>query len=168
MLSNRSRRFAFIAALTTLWSLSASAQPAAAPRMEQRKIADNVYMMENPSGSSNAAFVVTDEGVLVWDADIRTADQTLAAIRRVTDKKVRYVALSHAAGDHATGVWHFREDKPLVIGTRKQLRDLYMQEGLEFAQRKASGRPQDAAYKDAELVIPDIACEGALTLRFGG
>ena len=153
--------------LSSLLLTSAAAQEAPA-RMEQRKVTDNVYVMENSAGSSNAAFVVTDEGVLVWDADLRTAPQVLAAIRRVTDKKVRYIALSHAAGDHATGAWHYREDKPLVIGTRKQLRDLYMQEGKEFAERKASGRPQDAAYKDAELVLPDIAFEGALTLRFGG
>ena len=149
MLSDRLRRWVFIAGLTAVWIAPATAQTSPAPRMEQRKIADNVFMMENSTGSSNAAFVVTDDGVLVWDADIRTAPQVLAAIRRTTDKKVRYVALSHAAGDHATGVWHYREDKPIVIGTRKQLRDLYMQEGAQFSERKASGKPEDAAYANA-------------------
>ncbi len=151
-----------------LAAIAAAPLAAQAPRMEQRKIADNVYMMENPSGSSNAAFIVTDDGVLVWDADIRTGDQVMAAIRRTTDKKVKYIALSHPAGDHATGAWHFREDKPIVIGTRKQLRDLYMQEALQFAERKASSEPQYAPYKNAELVLPDIAFEGSLTMRFGG
>ncbi len=104
----------------------------------------------------------------MFDADIRTADQVLAAIRKVTDKKVRYIVTSHSAGDHATGMWAYREDKPIYIATRKQMRDLYMQEGAGFAERKASTRPQDAAYKNAELVLPDIAFEGAMTLRLGG
>jgi cyclase len=146
---------------------SALAQ-AAPERMELRKLADDVYMMQNPSGSSNSAFIVTDEGVVVFDADIRTGDQVFQAIRRTTDKKIKYFIASHPSGDHATGAWHFREDKPLYIGTRKLLRDLYMQEGKEFAERKASNEARYAAYKNAELLIPDIAFDGAMTLRLGG
>jgi glyoxylase-like metal-dependent hydrolase (beta-lactamase superfamily II) len=159
--------FGFIAA-AAMWATPAMAQDAAPARMEMKKIAEDVYFLENSRGSSNAVFVVTPDGVLVFDADIRTADQVLAAIRKTTDKKVRYIVTSHPAGDHATGMWTYREDKPTYIATRKQMRDLYMQEGKEFAERKASGQPQDAAYKDAELVLPDIAFEGAMTLRFGG
>jgi len=138
------------------------------PQLVQRQIAENIWTMQHPLGSSNSTFIVTDEGVLVWDADVRTAPQVLAAIRRTTDKRVRYVAFSHAAGDHATGAWHFREDRPNVIGTRKQMRDLYMQEAEQFAERKASDEPRFAAFRNARLVIPDIAFEGALTLRLGG
>jgi hypothetical protein len=54
---------------------------------QPRKIADNVYMMENPTGSSNSTFVVTDEGIFVWDADIRSADQVVAAIRAPPTRK---------------------------------------------------------------------------------
>jgi glyoxylase-like metal-dependent hydrolase (beta-lactamase superfamily II) len=154
---------------TGLLAAPALAQGDAGPdRMDMKKIAEDVYFLENSRGSSNAVFVVTRDGVLVFDADIKTADQVLAAIRKTTDKKVRYIVTSHAAGDHATGMWAYREDKPIYIATRKQMRDLMMQEGKEFAERKASTRPQDAAYKNAELVLPDIAFEGAMTLRFGG
>ena len=161
---------AFLAMLFTgLLAAPALAQGDAGPdRMDMKKIAEDVYFLENSRGSSNAVFVVTRDGVLVFDADIKTADQVLAAIRKVTDKKVRYIVTSHAAGDHATGMWAYREDKPTYIATRKQMRDLMMQEGKEFAERKASTRPQDAAYKNAELVLPDVAFEGAMTLRFGG
>ena len=145
----------------------AAAQPASSA-MVLRKVAEDVYMMHNPTGSSNASFVVTGGGVLVFDADVRTGDQVMAAIRRTTDKKVRYVVSSHPSGDHATGVWHFREDKPIFIATRKQMRDLYMQEQVEFDERKASKDPRFAVYRNAELVHPDIAFEGAMTLQFGG
>lgn len=134
-------------------------------KMEQRQVADGVYMMQNARGSGNATFIITNDGVVVFDADIRTGDQVLAAIRKLTDKKVKYLITSHSAGDHATGAWHYREDKPIYISTRKQMRDFYMQEGKGFAERKAAG---DAGYKDAELVLADIGFEGAMTLQFGG
>lgn len=159
-----------VACLSMIWLcaaiLLAIATPASAQdKMEQRQVTDGVYMMENMRGSGNAAFVITNDGVVVFDADVRTAPQTLAAIRQLTDKKVRYVITSHSAGDHATGVWHFREDQPVYIATRKQMRDFFMQEAKGFAERKAAG---DAGYKDAELVRPDIGFEGAMTLQFGG
>jgi cyclase len=112
--------------------------------------------------------VVTPDGVLVFDADIRTADQTMAAIRKTTDKKVRYVVISHPSGDHSTGAWHFREDKPIVIGSRKQMRDLFQQERAEFLERRGSTANQFAAYKNTELVHPEVGFDGALTLQFGG
>jgi len=68
-----------LAVAALFWPFAAhAAQPA---RMEQRKIAENVYVMQNPSGSSNAMFVVTDEGVVVWDGDIRTADEVSRMIK---------------------------------------------------------------------------------------
>ena len=155
------------AALLALVPTSAAAQ-FVTPTMELRNIAPDVYTMQHPFGSSNSTFVVTPDGVLVFDADIRTAAQTMAAIRKTTDKKVRYVVISHPSGDHATGAWHFREDKPLVIGTRKQMRDIYQQERAEFIERRGSTASQFVAYKDAELVHPDMGFDGALTLQFGG
>ena len=51
-------------------------------QLELRELAEDVYVMQHPAGSSNSIFVVTEEGVVVFDADIRTADQVFAAIRR--------------------------------------------------------------------------------------
>jgi glyoxylase-like metal-dependent hydrolase (beta-lactamase superfamily II) len=48
------------------------------------------------------------------------------------------------------------------------MHDFFMQEGKEFAERKASGNPQDAPYRNAELVRADIGFDGAMTLKFGG
>lgn len=156
-----------VAAALALAPISVAAQ-FVPPTMEIKKIAPDVYTMQHPFGSSNATFVVTPDGVLVFDADIRTADQTMAAIRKTTDKKVRYVVISHPSGDHATGAWHFREDKPIVIGSRKQMRDLFQQERAEFLERRGSTATQFAAYKNAELVHPELGFDGALTLQFGG
>ena len=160
-------RIGLAAALLALAPMSAAAQ-FVPPTMEIRNVAPDVYTMQHPFGSSNSTFVVTPDGVLVFDADIRTANQTMAAVRKTTDKKIKYVVISHPSGDHATGAWHFREDKPLVIGSRKQMRDLYQQERAEFLERRGSTAAQFAAYKGAELVPPEIGFDGALTLQFGG
>lgn len=154
--------FVYAAAVAALASLAAPAM--AQDKMELRTVTDGVYMMQNDRGSSNATFVVTPEGVVVLDADLRTADQVLTQIRKMTDKKVKYLITSHSAGDHASGAWQYREDKPVFIATKTQMRDLYMQEGKEFEERKKT----DEVYKKSELVRPDIGFEGGMTLQFGG
>ena len=51
---------------------------AAAPeRMTPVKITDGVYMLQHSGGSGNATVVFTDDGVVVFDFAIDTADQTL-------------------------------------------------------------------------------------------
>ena len=137
-------------------------------KMLMIKITEDVYMMQNERGSSNSTFIITPDGVIVFDFDIRTADQTLAQIRKLTDKKIRYLISSHSAGDHATGAWYFRDDKPVYIATRNQVRDLFNQENDAFEERKTSKDPRNAVYKSKELVRPDIAFDGGLTMYFGG
>ena len=116
-------------------------------RMTPVKVAEGVYMFEHSRGSGNSTVVFTEDGVLVFDFAIDNADQTLAAIRKMTDKKVKYLISSHSAGDHASGAWHFREDKPVWIATKNQIHDLRMQEAKEFNERKNSNDPRNAAYK---------------------
>ncbi|MGZ8465174.1 MAG: MBL fold metallo-hydrolase [Candidatus Binatia bacterium] len=142
---------------------------AAAPvHMTPVKITDGVYMMQHSRGSGNTTVVFTDDGVVVLDFAIDSADQTMAFIRKTTDKKVKYLITSHSAGDHATGSWHFREDKPVWIATKNQVHDLQMQERKEFEERKNLGDARSAVYQGKELGQPDIGIDGPMTLYFGG
>ena len=111
------------AVVTLVWFLSIGA--AAPVRMTPVKITEGVYMFEHSQGSGNSTVVITDDGVLVFDFHIDNADQTLAGIRKLTDKKVKYLISSHSAGDHASGAWHFREDKPVYIATKNQVHDFF-------------------------------------------
>ena len=146
-----------------LWVVVCSSSLFAQGTRETIQIAKDVYTMTG--AGSNANIVVTDEGVLVFDSDIRNND--LPAIRKVTNKKVVYLFASHASGDHSTGAWHFREDKPVYIGTRDQIRAYFQHEAKEFDERKAQGM---AGYKEpgAQLVPPSMGFEQALTVMFGG
>jgi glyoxylase-like metal-dependent hydrolase (beta-lactamase superfamily II) len=125
------------------------------------QVAKDVYVFTG--AGSNSGFVVTPEGVLVFDSDIRNND--VPAIRKVTNQKVVYLFASHASGDHSTGGWYFREDKPVYIGTRDQIRAYYQHELKEFADRKAQGA---ANYKGAELAPPSMGFDNNLTVLFGG
>jgi glyoxylase-like metal-dependent hydrolase (beta-lactamase superfamily II) len=155
-----------IGVLVSLWCFVCGA--AAPVRMTPVKVTDGVYMLEHSQGSGNSTVVITDEGVLVLDFHIDNADQTLAFIRKTTDKKVKYLITSHSAGDHASGAWHFREDAPVWIATKNQAHDLQMQEREEFFERKKSNDPRYAAYQKGEPLTPTITIEGPMTLYFGG
>ena len=61
---------------------------AAAPeKMTMFKVTEGVYFMENSRGSGNSSFVVTNDGVVVFDFHLANADQTLAAIRQGPAKR---------------------------------------------------------------------------------
>src|SRR5919106_1593083 len=111
--------------LIVAWFITTGA--AAPVRMTPVKVTDGVYMFEHSRGSGNSTVVITDDGVLVLDFHIANADQTLAGIRKLTDKKVKYLISSHSAADHASGAWHFREDRPVYIATKNQAKDMFMQ-----------------------------------------
>ena len=142
---------------------------AAAPvTMTPVKITDGVYMFQHSQGSGNSTVVITNDGVVVLDFHIDNADQTLAGIRKLTDKKVKYLISSHSASDHASGSWHFREDKPIWIATKNQIHDLQMQERKEFNERKNSNDPRLAAYKKGDLGAPDMGFDGNMSVYLGG
>jgi len=81
---------------------------------------------------------------VVWDGDIRTADQVMAGIRRTTDKKIKFTIISHPAGDHATGGWSYREDQPVMIASRRQAKSLAEEELEGFNKRRDSNDPANA------------------------
>ena len=155
-----------IMTFAVIWCLSTGA--AAPVKMTPVKITEGVYMLEHSQGSGNSVVVITNDGVVVLDCHVDNSDQTLAFVRSMTDKKIRYLITSHSAGDHASGSWHFREDKPTWIATKNQLHDLQMQELQEFNERKNSNDPRYASYKGKEQGLPDIGFDGSLTLYLGG
>jgi glyoxylase-like metal-dependent hydrolase (beta-lactamase superfamily II) len=132
------------------------------------KVTEGIFMLEHSRGSGNSTVIFTDEGVIVFDFHIETADQTVSFIRKATDKKIKYLISSHSAGDHASGAWHFREDAPIWIATKNQVQDLRMQMRAEFIERKNSNDPRYAAYKKGEPMQPNIGIDGPMTLYFGG
>lgn len=79
----------------------ANAQPAR-PAYQTTEVAPGLYSFG--AGLAFNAFMVTDDGVIVMDSfDKDFAEASLAAIRQVTDKPIRYLIYSHNHYDHISG-----------------------------------------------------------------
>jgi len=105
---------------------------------------------------SNAAFVVTPDGVLVVDAlgAPALAEELLAEIRRITPLPLRWVVLTHCHADHLYGLQVLRAAGARILA-HAACRD-YL--GSDTAQRRLhDSRLTLAPWVDehTELVVPD-------------
>ena len=72
---------------------------------------------DNEGNTSNAGFVVTTDGVVVFDA-LGTPSlgwNLLQAIRKVTDLPVRYNVISHYHADHIYGLQAFKDHTSSIV-----------------------------------------------------
>jgi glyoxylase-like metal-dependent hydrolase (beta-lactamase superfamily II) len=158
----------------------AFAAPAAAQASTPRavRVAPDTYIVQGVSalGSSanrnfisNAAFVVTPEGVLVVDAlgSPALALELLAEIRRITPAPVRYVVVTHYHADHIYGLQAFKEAGATIIAQRDGL--LYLNSDTAQQRLKASREELAPAVDEhTRLVAADRWIDRPTTLQFGG
>lgn len=97
-----------------------SAQPAGQP-FAFEKLADGIYasIRKEPVGlgvDANNLFVIDDDGVVVVDTNFGPSStrQVLAALRKITDRPVKYVINTHPHDDHVLGNSVYREAFPGV------------------------------------------------------
>lgn len=95
------------------FSDSAKAQPAK-PAYQTTKVAPGLYSFG--AGLAFNAFMITDDGVVVIDSfDKDFAKASLEAIRKVTDKPIRYLIYSHNHYDHLSGGEVFKAEGATII-----------------------------------------------------
>lgn len=158
-----------------LWAAWAAAW-AQTPKAEA--VASGVWFVQGVSalGSSanrnfisNAAFVVTDAGVVVIDAlgSPPLAAELLAEIRRVTDKPVTQVIVTHYHADHVYGLQTFKAAGAEIIAHARA--DEYLQSDTARLRLEAS-REDLFPWVDetTRLVPPDRRLTGPTTLTLGG
>ncbi len=129
----------------------------------------------NEGNTSNAGFVVTAEGVVVFDA-LGTPSlgwALLQEIRKVTDKPVRYVVVSHYHADHIYGLQAFKDHTSAVIVAQQRAAEY--KENDETADERADQRLEQRrealapwVNKDTRVVPPDITFQERQTLSLGG
>jgi glyoxylase-like metal-dependent hydrolase (beta-lactamase superfamily II) len=109
----------FALALITLAALTPAAARAQGGNFEMVKLAEGVYAATRtePPGltvNGNSVFIVNDEDVIVVDPTLTpgTAREQIAALRRLTNKPVRYVVNTHWHDDHVLGNAAYREAFP--------------------------------------------------------
>lgn len=86
----------------------------ARPPYESIEIAPGLYSFG--AGMAFNAFMITDDGVIVMDSfDEDFAKASLAAIRKLTDKPIRYLVYSHNHYDHISGGAVFKAEGAKIL-----------------------------------------------------
>ena len=117
-------------AATSLWAVAAAGH--AAEPLRAQRVSDTVWFVQgeaalgsiaNRNFISNAAFVVTRQGVVVIDAlgSPALAAELLATIRQVTAEPVRTVIVTHYHADHIYGLQAFKTAGASIVAHRSGL-----------------------------------------------
>jgi phosphoglycerate dehydrogenase-like enzyme/glyoxylase-like metal-dependent hydrolase (beta-lactamase superfamily II) len=118
-------------------------------------------------GGSNNIWVIFKDYVVVIDANFpKEAGDVIRAIRKTTDKPIRYVFDTHHHGDHSYGNAVFAKEGASIIAQTNCARLLRVNGPREFkeAGRGPGGRKDVAASK---LKVPDVAFDDKLVLDDG-
>jgi glyoxylase-like metal-dependent hydrolase (beta-lactamase superfamily II) len=129
---------------------------------------------DNEGNTSNAGFVVTSDGVVVFDA-LGTPSlgwAMLQQIREVTDEKIRYVVLSHYHADHIYGLQAFRDHSDALIVAQERASEY--KDNEETADEKANQRLEQRrgalfpwVGANTRVVPPDITFSERMTVALG-
>ncbi len=182
----RHRSFAFALAVLAAscvsyaWPQRVGAREPAAVTVdvEPRRVSERVWYVQGDSGmvslrnegfNSNAGFVVTDDGVVVFDALGTPAlgAVLLERIRRVTKQPVRRVVISHYHSDHFYGLQALKE-AGAEVWAHRSVREYLATEApaLRLAERRESLSPW--VTDEARIVAPDRYVDGETVFRMGG
>ncbi|MGC1777403.1 MAG: MBL fold metallo-hydrolase [Xanthobacteraceae bacterium] len=130
---------------------------------------------DNEGNTSNAGFVVTQDGVVVFDA-LGTPSlgwNLLQAIRKVTGAPVRYNVVSHYHADHIYGLQAFKDHTSSIIVAQERASEYREDEetsGERADQRLDQRRQALAPWVDenTRVVSPDLTFKDRATLFLGG
>lgn len=145
--------------------------------MELIQVSEHAYYVEGPPGTptdhggfmSNAGVVITDEGVVVFDAlgTPSLAYLLRSKIREKTDKPVVKVVMSHYHADHLYGLQVFKDEGAEVIapiGAKEYLHSDTAQGRLK--QRRESLFPW--VDEETRIVWPDKYIDKETRFQLGG
>ena len=145
--------------------------------MPVKKVSEHVYYVEGIPGVatdnegfiSNAGFVVTGDGVVVFDSlgTPSLAHKLVQQIGTITDQPIRKVVVSHFHADHIYGLQVFEDLGAEIIapyGAQQYIRSEAAASRLE--ERRFSLDPW--VNEDTRLVLPDTTVEKSYNFSLGG
>src|SRR5260370_3062008 len=118
-------------------------------------------------GGSNNIWVVFEDYVVVIDANFpKGAEEVIEAVKKTTDKPIRYVFDTHHHGDHAYGNAVFAKAGASIIAQANCAKWLRLNGAKEFeeAGRGPNGRKDIA---QSTLKVPNVVFDEKLVLEDG-
>jgi glyoxylase-like metal-dependent hydrolase (beta-lactamase superfamily II) len=119
------------------------AQERETPPLTLEKISGNVYQLLGGAGS-NGGVIIGENEVLVIDSKMteESVNQTIEAIRDLTDKAIKYVVNTHSDGDHIMGNRYFPNSVTFIA--HENCRDDFFKEN--FGRESDWGEPEFYPY----------------------
>lgn len=155
----RTALIALIAILGVAGCGAACSRERVSPKGEfgSHRVAGNMYMLDrgtsDSDGGSNIAVLVGSDGLLLVDAKVAPWHQmVLAALKKLSDKPVRYLIDTHCHADHTSGNAAFQREGATVIAHRS------VRERLAAPRSYCSPRPGTG--------LPTVTFDSELTLYF--
>ena len=147
-------------------------------QLEPQRLSPHCWFFQGESGMaslankgymSNAGFVVTDDGVVVFDALGTPAlgEAMMAAIRKITPAPIKRIIVSHYHADHIYGLQSLKSTGTEIWAHVKA--KAYFTSGVAEA-RLAQRRVDLAPWVDetTRVVPPDVWLDGDTDFRLGG
>ena len=142
---------------------------APAPPVAVKQVASDLYFFFDYAGS-NSVFLVTSDGVLVIDTrqHPRAGEELIAAIRKVTDKPIRWVINSHFHGDHTFGNAAFKAAGATFVAQEETRRLMQKVQAKEMARRQDYFKSHNYDPHEVKLILPDVTFSREMTIWLGG
>src|SRR6267154_4706138 len=113
-----------------------------------KNVGGGVYVISDNGWQS--AFLVTDEGVIVFDAPASFGKGIPSAIAKVTDKPIKMLVYSHVHKDHIGGSVAFKDIKGIQIVALDSVSDFLKE------------------MNDPDRLLPNVTFKSAKTIKLGG
>ncbi|MCK5002314.1 MAG: MBL fold metallo-hydrolase [Gammaproteobacteria bacterium] len=145
--------------------------------MQVEKMSEHVYYVMGKAGIatdnegfiSNAGFIVTNEGVVVFDAlgTPSLAAALLERIRKITNQPIKYVVMSHYHADHIYGLQVFKQAGATIYAPEGSADYIHSEAAANrLEERQLSLYPW--VNDDTEIVVPDVIIDSSHQLKLGG
>src|SRR5258708_2248726 len=112
-----------------------------------KNVGGGVYVMSDNGGQS--AFLVTDEGVIVFDAPTSFGKSIPLEVSKVTDKPIKMLVYSHSHKDHIGGSAAFKNIKDLKIVALEGVSDFLKE------------------MNDPNRLVPNVTFKSEKTIKLG-
>jgi cyclase len=133
------------------------------------KIKDGIYTFAPDATTTTCSFVVTQEGVVMFDSCNSPLDsrKMLAAIKKVTDKPILFLIDTETHGDHTAN--HFVFSPPATVinheGAGAAMRKEFDPKRAETLAAKSPELRE--AVQGSKLIVPQIEYKDRMTIHLG-
>jgi glyoxylase-like metal-dependent hydrolase (beta-lactamase superfamily II) len=141
-----------------------------AKRVSFVQLSDNAWAY-TAEGDPNTGVVIGDDAVMIIDATATPvmAQDVIRHVRRVTDKPIRYVTLTHYHAVRVLGASGYRAEGLQQIIASEQTRELIVERGRQDMESEIGRFPRlfQAVESVPGLTWPTITFRGEMTLWMG-